>query len=549
MRTNENRSRTWSALGVSLALLALAGATGAQQTRPGSGTSDVTVDNAPLQIDFGVLRSDQIGSVRTFKITNHSSSILFLRGAEVVGPDAGAFRLLQAPGYSTGVFGTRPGIVPGKTRRLSVVFEPDRRGLFQAEILIEASRPLPFGSDRITLRGVGLGPLGDELRVNAGGFGAVDSGGREWARDYGWKAGRRLAVPGFVANTTDEALYQDQRTGVAFSYAFELPRPGAYTVVVHFAELEHVVDGARVFSVYADGQRMIADLDVHAAAGAAAAYLQTFTGRAQDTVLDLDFVASVGEAAVAAIEVYSMPLLEASPSAVSFGALAQGEAAQQVLQITSSGSQGTVLESLALRLGASGTPVAFLVELDGNSYAGGTQDVVFDLDLPLPPGAALPLTITFQPTEEQYDVVSLELEHTNGLLEVELSGLGGHEGDPFLHVVIEGETLLVDRDADGVETLVLVGTSSHTHEPGRSITTYRWSADGAPVGLDPVLSTALGQGLHTVALEIEDDNVPSHALTLETQVHVVGTGEIPGVLALYYPASPGGAAGCSWRRR
>lgn len=234
---------------------------------------------------------------------------------------------------------------------------------------------------------------------------------------------------------------------------------------------------------------------------------------------------------------------EVSPGALDFGPIGSGDSVSLGLTLKNAGLRPRELTSLAFVLGASGNSAAFGVTVNGIEYFGAATDVTRVLvpSLVLARGEEVGLTVTFEPTEQQLDAFILRLNVSGEHLDVPVSGLGGHAGDPYLHVVIEGPTWVVDYDSDGSEPIVLDGTGSHTHEPGKSLVAYEWRVDGQLESTTTSLSTVLSAPTSTVTLEIFDSNTPAHTLTGEASVRVVGPDEVPGVLARYYDASGSGA--------
>ena len=115
----------------------------------------------------------------------------------------------------------------------------------------------------------------------AGGFGYVGpSSTRSTAHDIG--------------GTERDPLYQDLRTGMT-GYQFTVPN-GTYKVDLSFAELQLQKSGGRVFSVSIDGQPVLVNLDVFAAAGGRFEALdRSFTVEVTDGVLDISFLAQRGD--------------------------------------------------------------------------------------------------------------------------------------------------------------------------------------------------------------------------------------------------------------
>ncbi|WP_324650000.1 malectin domain-containing carbohydrate-binding protein [Georgenia sp. H159] len=150
---------------------------------------------------------------------------------------------------------------------------------------------------------------GTTLRINAGGP-AVTTGGVAWQADSyvvggkSWSTSSSTAISG----TTDDVLYRTERSATAdltgFSYAIPAPDAGTYTVRLHFAEIYFTANGKRIFDVNIEGGPVeVDDYDIHAAVGANAAVVRSFTPTVTDGTLDLTFTASVNQPKVSAIEV------------------------------------------------------------------------------------------------------------------------------------------------------------------------------------------------------------------------------------------------------
>jgi beta-galactosidase len=91
------------------------------------------------------------------------------------------------------------------------------------------------------------------------------------------------------------------RTG---SFTYRLPvADGPHRVVLTFVE-PSLHPGERIFDVFANGQKILANLDVAAAAeGVLTSYQQLFEVNAKDGMVILEFRPTKGDAIVSAIEV------------------------------------------------------------------------------------------------------------------------------------------------------------------------------------------------------------------------------------------------------
>lgn len=140
----------------------------------------------------------------------------------------------------------------------------------------------------------------------------------DWSNDRFFDGGSALDWTGDfeVTGTDDEQLYLTQRSGSGtgkrrgFTYNIPVEENGAYLIRLYFAEPYWGAPdgpegeaGTRVFSVSAEGDAFIDDLDIYAEAGAMTALIKQAEVTVDDGELNLTFVASEGEPIVAAIEV------------------------------------------------------------------------------------------------------------------------------------------------------------------------------------------------------------------------------------------------------
>jgi hypothetical protein len=108
-----------------------------------------------------------------------------------------------------------------------------------------------------------------------------------------------------VTNPAPQAVYQSNRYG-NFSYAIPNLTPNAaYTVRLDFAELYWTVAGQRTFNVSINGQAVLTNFDIVAAAGAAnKAVAKQFTATADGTgKITIQFTTVIDNAQVNGIEV------------------------------------------------------------------------------------------------------------------------------------------------------------------------------------------------------------------------------------------------------
>ena len=139
-----------------------------------------------------------------------------------------------------------------------------------------------------------------------------------WNSDRYFEGGSALNWSGDleVAGTDDPGLYLTQRSGSGpgkrrgFAYAIPVEESGVYMVRLYFTEPYWGAPGGpeadvgrRVFSVTAEGEILLEDLDVYAEVGELTALVKQAEVEVQDGELNLSFAASEGEPIIAAIEV------------------------------------------------------------------------------------------------------------------------------------------------------------------------------------------------------------------------------------------------------
>jgi beta-galactosidase len=114
-------------------------------------------------------------------------------------------------------------------------------------------------------------------------------------------SGFRPPAPASIAATNSPEVAATYRTG---SFTYRVPvADGPHSVVLTFVEPSLHPD-ERIFDVFANGQKVLTNLDVAGAAGGAlTAYQQHFEVDAKDGIVVLEFRPSKGDAIVSAIEV------------------------------------------------------------------------------------------------------------------------------------------------------------------------------------------------------------------------------------------------------
>jgi len=142
------------------------------------------------------------------------------------------------------------------------------------------------------------------VRVNAGGPAYTDTAGNVWSADKGFTGGAAAVFPAStpITGTTDPALYQTERWGSSgvFSYTFPVTN-GKYNVTLRFVENYFSSPGQRIFNVVINGNQVLTNFDIYAAAGAKyKAVDKTFPVTVSGGSINIQFV---NDAAVAGIAI------------------------------------------------------------------------------------------------------------------------------------------------------------------------------------------------------------------------------------------------------
>ena len=130
-----------------------------------------------------------------------------------------------------------------------------------------------------------------------------------WVADAGWTAASGVSAASSIAAITNsgevpQAIYQTRRNGKVLTYHLAIP-DGTYQVRLHFAELYWTAAGKRKFKVSIEGQPVLTNLDIFAAAGGKnRALVRTFENIVVSGGLQIQGVASVDSAQFNGIEVW-----------------------------------------------------------------------------------------------------------------------------------------------------------------------------------------------------------------------------------------------------
>ncbi len=180
-------------------------------------------------------------------------------------------------------------------------------------------------------------------------------------------------------------------------------------------------------------------------------------------------------------------------------------------------------------------------------------EIITDLDIIAEVGTLTAMT-------RQMDVTvsdgTLDLDFVGNIGTCLISGIeivDLESGHPFLHVVTDTPSLMVDYDDDGIVAVELRGDESHTHEIGHVLTSHTWTTQvpgpATPGGGGSMVDRVLGSGQtitceltpgpHPITLTIEDDNIPAETLSGTVNLPVYRPHRVGGVFARYFTRSAG----------
>jgi hypothetical protein len=151
----------------------------------------------------------------------------------------------------------------------------------------------------------GSGTVFQPIRVHAGGAEFTNPATHEvWSADTGFISGNPFKTTNPVVNSADPSeapLYQTTRYG-DFRYRFTVPNC-IYTVTLKFAEIWYTDPKKRVFDVLINGERVLKDFDVVAAAGGPKIAIdKSVTVGPTDKIL-IEFKPKVDNAEISAIQI------------------------------------------------------------------------------------------------------------------------------------------------------------------------------------------------------------------------------------------------------
>lgn len=382
-------------------------------------------------------------------------------------------------------------------------------------------------------------------RVNCGGGQFTDATGRIWLTDQGYAGGNATNHPALGSSNPHAALFETSRAqpeGGALSYGFSVPQPGRYAVRMHFRDTQSTAPGQRVFDVFVEGERKVANLDIFQRAGGAGnSYATEVYADVYDGFATINFGRVLGDPSISGIEVLYVGSenVTATPELLQWPNARPGQPTEPLqFLVTNTGAIPTRVDSATFEL-LQGDGRNFRLYYNGSELRGGTDDVTYPIGRNLAPGESFTLSTQFVPINEGDNVAFLRLngnfQPTGPILAGSSQDDEGHGGHPYLHVVNLSPKVAVDYDSSGSERVTLDGTGSHTHEFGKTITAWEWrDSTGNLIGTGERPAVTFPVGRSEYSLTIFDNNEPRESLEGDFEIEVLGADQVPGVYALHY---------------
>ena len=404
------------------------------------------------------------------------------------------------------------------------------------------------------------------IRISSGSaIDLFDSSGQIWEKDqfFGNKGGVYSVCPLSIANTTFPSLYCKERYfniwqhAQPFRYDVPVPRAGAYTVKLHFAETYHKTVGQRIFDVWIGGLLYIAGLDIVAEVGYDTALVTSTVVQVTSPLVSIEFVAKTENPKICGIEVIEVSNYVPPPTRAPVTQAPVAPAPFDNILINCGGD--AYVESSGVR-----TWVADRYFIGGSTYSDGSNTVAqteddwlyqserngeFRYEIPVPVGS---YEVVLHFTELYWQGVGQRLfdilvEDTISFKNVDMVKLGGGSRlqaftletpvtvidgfvsiafsnsnpkidnpsvaaievnflEPHLaHSVANGPYIATDVSNIGQSDVKVDGSFSHSHATGAEVVEWKWKIGATIVGVGSTPTLTLPVGNHVVTLTIKDN--------------------------------------------
>ncbi|MEJ7682480.1 MAG: malectin domain-containing carbohydrate-binding protein [Segetibacter sp.] len=212
-------------------------------------------------------------------------------------------------------------LLPQDSTTLTVKYKPVSQGLKIADLLIyynNSKSPL-----RVPLYGIALAADSTviaDYRINSGSATPITINGKTWSADNQYSFDniepyRNINLTK-IAGTDEDSLYLKEQSSNAdkrsFRYRFPV-KNGDYVVRLHFAEIYWGAPGSginggagsRIMNISLENQLRLINFDVTQEVGGATALVKNIPVTVTDSILNIDFDATINRPMVVAVEVYS----------------------------------------------------------------------------------------------------------------------------------------------------------------------------------------------------------------------------------------------------
>lgn len=394
----------------------------------GTATAPLTssLNATPSPLAFGSV-SNGSSAAQTITLTNTGPAgapSITVSGVTITGADAGQF---------SHAFIAPVTIAAGGTATFNVSFAPTVNGPKTAalEITHDGVNASPVAVD-LTGSGAPIPAAGTVLyRVNAGGpqAAAADGTAPLWSVDTianPSSFSNHVATGNRVSGTTATidmthpsmtssapmSLFQSQRfdaadTPAEMQWAFPVTAGNTYLVRLYFSEHFFTAANLRVFDVSLEGNQVLNDYDIFAAAGGQnRAIVESFTVTPADNILNIDFLRVVGKdnPAIRGIEIIETAI--APPTA----SLGMSLPALDFGSITT-GTTGTPQALTLSNTGAAGAPDLTISSITLTGTDAGHFTHTFTTPLIIPAGGTATVNVNFAPTTDGAKSAALEIAH------------------------------------------------------------------------------------------------------------------------------------------
>jgi hypothetical protein len=337
-------------------------------TAAGQRMFNVTINGNQVLTNFDIIAATgapltAIDKVFPVTVTNGAITIQFTPGAADQ-PKVNAIQINQSTGVGVQINPPSANLTASQTQQFTATVSGttnknvywwmgsaagtlSKAGLYTAPAIITAPQTVNIYATSladttqtsVATAGLTLNGAFIPILVRAGGPAYTDTQGELWSADYSFTGGAEGSTTRAIANTTDPALYQDERYGV-FSYNFPVPN-GNYNVVLKFAEIYWSQVGQRMFNVAINGTQVLTNFDIVAAAGGSSSAIdKTFPVTVTNGAVNIQFSTGAADLPkISSIEITQAGVaVQVSPSSTNLG-----PSQTQQLTATVSGSTNTAV--------------------------------------------------------------------------------------------------------------------------------------------------------------------------------------------------------------